>query len=243
MKVNNMKVKEVITINLYFYELLSTIQFKEDVPVRQVQSSLAALIANGMTFSDSLKELHQKNTFKPYVFSMPYPREVDRVYHKGRMYCFNLRTLKLDFALAMKNYLPKAQGNARVVSVELRTYNQPHVSELISLTPIICTVDNRCWMPENGLALLANRLHSNAVKKCKAMNTDFTEPDEFFFELVNLLNQKPIGVSYKGTTLLGHKVQLKVKPHACAQQLAVTVLGQGLAEKNSIGFGYCIVGR
>lgn len=230
-------------MNLCFHEILFTIQFKEDVPVNQVQASLAALIANGMTFSASLKELHLQTTFKPYVFCLPYPREDDRIYHKDRMYCFNLRTLKLDFAMAMKNYLPRVQGNVRVVSVELRTYTQPHVSELISLTPIIATVDNQCWMPEKGLALLANRMHSNAVKKCKKLNAGFAEPDELFFELVELLNQKPIGVSYKGTTLLGHKVQLKVKPHPWAQQLAITVLGQGLAEKNSLGFGYCIARR
>lgn len=230
-------------MSLCFYELLSTIQFKEDVPVRQVQSSLAGLIANGMLFSESLKQLHQQNRLKPYVFCMPYPREPDRIYHQGRMYCFNLRTLNLNFAVAMKNYLPKVHGKARVVSVEMRTYSQTHISELVSLTPIVCTVDNRCWMPENGLALLASRLHSNTVKKCKAFNADFTEPDELFYELVEILNQKPIGVSYKGTTLLGHKVQLKVKPHPWAQQLAFTALGQGLGEKNALGFGYCLARR
>lgn len=232
----------MILLNNY-YEIISTIQFKDDVPVNQVQASLAALIANGMTFSESLKELHQQNTFKPYVFSMPYPREDDRIYHKGRMYCFNLRSSKLEFALAMKNYLPKARGDARVISVELRTYTQSYVSELISLTPIIATVNNQCWMPENGLALLASRLHNNAVKKCKALNVSFAEPDDYFFEMIELINQKPIGVSYKGTTLLGHKVQLKIKPQQMAQQIAITVLGQGLAEKNSLGFGYCIARR
>ncbi|WP_061214011.1 CRISPR-associated endoribonuclease Cas6 [Syntrophomonas wolfei] len=230
-------------MNLCFHELLFTIQFNQDIPVRQVQSSLAALIANGMTFSEPLKELHQQNIFKPYVFSMPYPLEPNRIYRRGRMYCFNLRTLKLDFALAMKNYLPQAQGNARVVATELRTYSQPQISQLISLTPIIVTVDNLCWMPENGIGLLASRLHNNAAKKYKAINSEFAEPEEMFFELLEILNRKPIGVNYKGTTLLGHKVQLKVKPQPWAQQLAVTVLAQGLAEKNSIGFGYCIARR
>jgi len=230
-------------MNLYFHELVTTIQFKEDVPVHQVQASLASLIANAMTFDETLKQLHQQTTFKPYVFCAPYPLEADHIYHKGRMYCFNLRTLKVDFALAIKNYLPRARGNARVVSVELRTQNQPHIRELISLTPVISTVDNQCWMAENGLALLASRLHSNAAKKYKALNADFAEPDEFFFELVELLNQKPVGVSYKGTTLFGHKVHLQIKPQLWAQQLAVTALGQGLGEKNALGFGYCLARR
>lgn len=230
-------------MNLFFHEIVTTIQFKEDVPVYQVQSSLASLIANAMTFDETLKQLHRQTIPKPYVFCSPYPRETDHIYHKGRMYCFNLRTVKLDFALAIKNYLPRARGNAQVVSVELRTNNQPHISELISLTPVISTVDNQCWMPENGLALLANRLHSNVAKKTKAIDPNFAEPDEFFFELIKLLNQKPVGVSYKGTTLFGHKVHLQIKPQPWAQQLAVTALGQGLGEKNALGFGYCLARR
>lgn len=226
-----------------YYELLCTIQFKEDISVNQVQSSLAKFISNGMLFTQELKEMHEQNIYKPYVFSLPYPRENDRIYRQNRIYCFNLRTTKLDFAVAMKNYLPKAQGNVRTFAIELRNYTQPFISELISLTPIICTVENRCWMPENGLALLASRLHINAVKKCKVQNANFVEPDEYFFELIELINKKPIGMSYKGTTLLGHKVQLKIKPQQWAQQLAFTVLGQGLGEKNAIGFGYCLARR
>lgn len=223
-----------------FYEVMSTIRFYEDLPMREVQSGLAGLVSNAMLFDEQLKVLHQQNRFKPYVFCAPYPLEPDRIYCGGRMYCFHLRTLDLSFALAMKDYLPRAKGAAKVVSIELRSYPQTHVSELISLTPIICTVENRCWMPENGLGLLADRLHINSVKKYKALDASFMESDEPFFERIELLNRKPVIIDYKGTTLLGHKVHLNVKPNEWAQQLAFTALGGGLGEKNALGFGYCI---
>lgn len=161
------------------------------------------------------------------------------------MYCFNLRTLDLKFALAMKKYLPMAKGVARVVSIELRNSIQPYISELISLTPVICTVNNRCWMPENGLGLLAERLHRNAVKKLKTLDASFATRDEYFFEHIGMLNKKPICITYKGkgTVLLGHKVHLRVKPYSWAQQLAFTTLAVGLSEKNSLGFGYCTTMR
>ena len=226
-----------------YHELICTIQFKEDMPVRLVQSNLAALISNGMLFDQRLKELHGQNRFKPYTFCLPYPRENDRIYQKSRIYCFNMRSSDLNFAIAIKNFLPKVKGNIRVIATELRTYTHPHVKELVCLTPVICTVDNRCWMPENGIALLAERLHVNAVKKCKAVYTEFEEPEEYFYELIEILNQKPIVVDYNGTTLIGHKVQLKIKPQPWSQKLALIVLGQGLGEKGALGFGYCLARR
>lgn len=228
-----------------YYEILSTVQFNQDIPACEAQSALAELINHSMFFDDQLKELHHQNKYKFYVFCAPYPLESDRVYHKGRMYCFNLRTLHLKLALKVKEYLPKAKGLARVISSELKNYTQKPITELVTLTPIICTYNNRCWLPENGLGLLSERLHLNTLKKCKTLDKSFVEPDEFFFDHILQLNEKPIVTSYKrkGAVLLGHKVRLEVKPDAWAQQLAFTALAVGLAEKNGLGFGYCIAGR
>ncbi len=228
-----------------YYEILSTVQFNQDIPANEVQSAVAELINNAMLYDEQLKELHHQNVFKHYVFCAPYPLETDRIYHKGRMYCFHLRTLDLQFALKMKQYLPKAKGFAKVISRELKNYVQKPIAELISLTPIVCTVSNRCWLPKNGLGLLSERIHVNALKKYKTLDASFAEPEEFFFEHIELLNRKPIVTSYKGkgAVLLGHKVQLKVKPNPWAQQLSFIALASGLAEKNGLGFGYCITGR
>lgn len=231
-------------INCY-YDILSTIQFSEDVPLNEIQAVLAEHINYSMTFDEQLKELHEKSIFKYYVFSAPYPLEVDHIYHKGRMYCFNLRTLDLKFALKMKHYLRKAKGIVRVVSSELNNFSLKPIKELITLTPIVCTVSNRCWMPENGIGLLSERLNANVIKKLKNWDSSLTIPEEYFFDHIEVLNKKPILMSYKGkgTVLLGHKICLKVKPNPWAQQMAVTALAAGVLEKNSLGFGYCIAGR
>jgi CRISPR-associated endoribonuclease Cas6 len=230
-------------MNGCFHEVLSTIQFHEDLPVRDVQYGLAKLISSSMANDELLKELHHRNCFKLYTFCAPYPFEKERVYRKGRMYCFNLRSPDLKFVLAMKKYLPKVKGIAKVIAVELRSYKQSHIEELISLTPIVCTFENRCWMPEDGLGLLAERLHHNVLKKYQLQDPSFTVHGELFFDQIELLNKKPIVVAYKNTVLLGHKLRFRVKPHEWAQQLAFTALGGGLLEKNSMGFGYCITGR
>lgn len=231
-------------INCY-YDLLSTIQFNKDVPAREVQSDLSDLINSCMLFDEQLKELHHQNRFKFYSFCAPYPLEPDRIYRKGRLYCFHLRTPNMKFALKMKQYLPKAKRNIKVISTELKNYAFKAISELTTLTPIICTIDNRCWLQEDGIGLLAERLHVNALKKYQGIYSDFTAPEELFFEHIQLLNQKPICISYKGKNaiLLGHKICLRVKPRPWAQQMAFIVLAAGLAEKNSLGCGYCIERR
>ncbi|KLU60523.1 hypothetical protein CEB3_c33740 [Peptococcaceae bacterium CEB3] len=228
-----------------FYELMSTIILNEDVPVDEVQSVLAGIISYSMLQDEQLKDQHRQTGFKPYVFSGPYPLEPDRIYRERRMYRFHLRTPNLSFALAMKRCLPTGNRVAKFVSVEMKNFTEEHIGELISLTPIVSTVSNRCWMPENGLGLLAERLHVNASKKCKVLDASFKAPDEYFFEHIELLNRKPILVKYKskGAVLLGHKVRLRVKANDWAQQLAYTALTLGLSEKNTLGFGYCLARR
>lgn len=171
----------------YYYEILSTVRFNQDVFASEVQSALAHLTNNSMIFDEQLKELHHQNTFKHYVFCAPYPLEADRIYRKGRMYCFHLRTLSLEFALKMKKYLPKAKGTVKVISTELNNYIKKPITELVTLTPIICTYNNRCWLPENGLGLLSERIHVNALKKCKALDASFTAPEELFLSILKCL--------------------------------------------------------
>lgn len=230
-----------------YYEILVTLQFHEDIPVSEVQSALSELINNSMLFDEQLKELHHRNTLKQYTFCLPYPLEPDRIYRRARLYCFHLRTTNLKLALAFKQWLSKAKGPAKIVSMELKNYGQRAMSELTTLTPVVCTVNNRCWLPENGLILLAERLHGNALKKCRNLDPSFTVPagEDFFFENITLLNHKPVVINYKrkGTSLLGHKLRLSIKPQPWAQRLAFTVLGEGALEKNTLGFGYCIARR
>lgn len=231
-------------VNCY-HEILTTIQFYKDVPAREVLSDLTDLVNESMFYDEQLKDFHHQNAFKYFTFCAPYPLESDRIYRKGRLYCFHLRTLDITFALKMKQNLPKGKGIIRVISSELKNYTFKPISELTSLTPIVATINNRCWMPEDGIGLLSERLHINAHKKCKGLDAAFPEAEDFFFEHVELLNEKAICMSYKSKNaiLLGHKIRLRVKPNPWAQQMAFIVLGAGLGEKNGLGYGYCIARR
>ncbi len=231
-----------------YYELRIDLQLSCDVPVAEAQTALAELLNRSMLFDERMKVLHQEKGIKHYVFCLPSPIEPDRVYHQGRLYRFQLHTTRLPVALSFRQCLPKVrQGVGRVVNLELAHYEPQFIERLVTLTPVNCTVNNRSWLPEDGLGLLAERLQQNTLKKCRALDPDFAVPEgeDLFFERVELLNQKPISVKYrsKGTSLLGHKLRLDIKPQPWAQQMGRIVLGEGLLEKNSIGWGYCIARR
>lgn len=227
-------------MNNCFYELVVTIHLHQDIPAKSIQEALSKHISAAMYKNAHLKSLHEQNCFKLYNYCSPAPLESDRVYHQGRLYTFHLRTPDITFACAMKTYIPTVNSSFKVVSVELRQYTRQLISELVTLTPIICTMDNRCWLPQDGIGLLSERLHKNAVKKCKLLDNSFAESTELFFSHIELLNEKAIVVPYKNTTLLGHKVKLVVNPDDISQKLGFMVLAAGALEKNSLGFGYVI---
>ncbi|WP_089610918.1 CRISPR-associated protein Cas6 [Dehalobacterium formicoaceticum] len=229
----------------HYHEIVFTIQFLKDVTFDEVQSGIAELINRSMLLDEELKNFHHQRGYKLYCFSAPYPLEQDKIYREGRMYCFNLRTMHLNFALKIKQYLSKTHGIAKVISSDLKNYSFKHINELITLTPIVCTLNNRCWLHNDGIALLSERLHLNAYKKCKSLDDSFEETAEFFFDRIEILNKVAIKIKYKGknTILLGHKIKLSVKPQPWAQQMANIVLASGALEKNSLGLGYCLARR
>jgi CRISPR-associated endoribonuclease Cas6 len=224
-----------------YWEIIFTVIYKEDIAFKRVQEAIANFISSAMLADDKLKALHPQNRFKFYTFSSPHPIEQDKVYHSGRVYVINLRTPNADFAETLKAHIHTIQGPFKVLAAELRLYRRKPISELLTLTPVISTVNNKCWVRSDGIGLLAERLHSNAVKKKKTLDDSFKEPPEHFFDRIELLNEKPIIVTYKNSVLLGHKLRIYIKPHEWAQELASTVLASGILEKNAIGFGYAII--
>jgi CRISPR-associated endoribonuclease Cas6 len=93
---------------------------------------------------------------------------------------------------------------------------------------------------DNGLLVLRDKIFSNACRKAKVIYKDFEEPEDNFIEGIIQLNKIPISTKYKGATLLGAKVEVTVKGDERSQLLAYTVMGAGMLEKNSIGYGFCI---
>jgi CRISPR-associated endoribonuclease Cas6 len=156
------------------------------------------------------------------------------------MYAFNLRGLDVNFILKMKRQvMALQQGSIKAVAAEIRQQPYRPITEIHTLTPAVATINGKSWTREDGIGVLMERIHANAVKKHRSFYGELPEPAENFIEVIEQTNDKPIRIRYKNTSLLGCKLNLIIKPDEISQKIAYTIMGSGLLEKNSIGLGYC----
>lgn len=222
---------------MVYYELILTILLQSDLEAARSYEFLSHLISSAMLKDEQLKELHAQRKIKNYIFCGLYPIESTKVYQKGRAYLFNIRSLDMNLILKFKYLLP--QLHAGIISADMKTFEYRPISHLKSLTPIVATVNNRSWTKEDGIKILMERSHINALKKCRAFIDGIEEPIENFIESIQLLNNSPIRIPYKRNSFLGNKLLIGIKSDPVSQKLAFAALGAGLLEKNSIGMGYC----
>lgn len=221
-----------------YHELIVTILLQADVEAARCYEYLSKTISFAMLKDEQLKDLHGQRSFKGYCLCNLYPREADKVYKKGRVYVFHIRSFDVELLLKLKYLLPQLKTG--VITTEIKNFAYRPIAQLKSLTPVVATVDNRSWTKENGLKLLMERIHINSLKKYRAFIGEMDEPTENFIEGIQILNQKPIKVPYKANSFLGHKLMIGVKSDPVSQKLAFAAIGAGLLEKNTIGMGYCI---
>lgn len=224
-----------------YFELIVTVSLQEDLPFLSSYEFIGNMISRAMLGHEGLKELHEVNKFKFYTFCAFHPIESDKIYRKGRVYITNIRSLSVDVILALRKVLPHVNYPIKIIATDVRMHQYRPITEMVTLTPAIATIDGKCWTREDRLVLLRDRAHINAIKKYRNFFGDMAEPDANFIEHIRQTNKKPIKVPYKNTSLLGNKLVIGIKSDEISQKLAFTALGAGLLEKGSLGFGYCFV--
>jgi len=222
-----------------YYEMTVAVILEDDLPFLNSYEFIGNMISRAMLNDGMLKALHSTNNFKFYTFCAFQPLEPDKIYRKGRIYITIIRALSSNYLLALKKLLPQIDYPVKIVAKEIHKFEYKPITQLITVTPVIATVFDKCWTKEDGLLLLRERAHINAFKKYRAYFGDIPEPKDNFIEYIQQTNIKPIKIPYKNVSLLGNKLVISVKDDEVSQKLAFTALGAGLLEKGSIGMGYC----
>jgi len=227
-----------------YFELKITVIVKQTTHHLEIQEHIGNWISRAHLGDPNLKLSHHDKSYKHYVFSSLYPLEKDGIYQQGRAYILTIRS-------SLQNTLSQIQACLRscreddyfqLVSIDQRTRKLPHITEMITITPAIVTIDHKPWVHENSIELLVKQLHANAEKKFKHLYPDeHMEPFQPFIQGIRVENRKPIATKYKGHKLLGNKLRLFINEDDYSQKLANVVLGSGLAEKgSSLGAGFCL---
>lgn len=223
-----------------YYNLKVVVLLKQNLENFETYEKIGNLISYGMLKDKTLKELHEKNTYKNYVFCNLYPVQKDGVYKENNIYFFDLRGIEFQKMMKFKQVLDNLENEYfKIIQINFQTYEQKNIKKLITLTPVVITKLEGGYDIENDLEFVKERILSNTQKKYK--NIYETEAKVDFIKNITKTNKKPIKVPYKNKSVLGNKFEIEIKEDPMSQNLAFLVLAVGCGEKNSnLGFGMCM---
>ncbi|WP_066507023.1 CRISPR-associated endoribonuclease Cas6 [Abyssisolibacter fermentans] len=228
-----------------FYELRTTVFVKKDIHFRKIGYTLARHINYCMTKSDYLKELHIKKLPKLYCFDYLYPFEKDKIYSKGKVYVFRIRTPIDKIAQELRRTITFVETDEfKPLGVELRVKKFYSVEQMNTVTPAIATINNMNWTKDDNMDDLWSMIDNNLHRKAKMIFNDLPELKESPIEFLEQKNHKAVVMEYKHGKVLGNKFFMRFKQDDISQKLAYTALTCGLLEKaSSVGAGFCNVVR
>lgn len=223
---------------MQYYNIKVAVLLKNDTQAFENYEKISKLISASMLKDQTLKQLHEENRYKNYVFCNLYPIEKDGIYKAGNIYTFQIRTIDFKLGLKIKQVLNNFQNEEfKVIVSDLETSTQRKISTLATLTPAIITSDKGDYLINNDMQLVKERILANAQKKYNQLYNEKIDMD--FIKSIKQTNNKPIKIPYKNINILGYKFEIEVKDDPISQNLAYLILSVGLLEKNAEGFGFC----
>lgn len=229
-----------------FYKLKIDVKMKRCIDFKHSLDEISKLINAAMYLDKDMQILHTKTNFKYYTFSNLYPATINEDYQANKVYSFNLHTLNREFFFKIRGKLFEVNNDMfEVIGVQVSVIKQTYINAIETVTPAIAVmgkVDNHIkhWnMSEHGFPIIKSRILSNTKNKYEKFY-DKKLPDDFdFIRSLQLHRDKPSVYYYKGAKMLCHKFTLHIKEDFISQEMAFLILGSGLLEKTSIGFGHC----
>ena len=223
---------------MQYYNIKVVVLLKNDTQAFENYEKISKLISASMLKDQTLKQLHEENRYKNYVFCNLYPIEKDGVYKAGNIYTFQIRTIDFKLGLKIKQVLNNFQNEeVKVIVSDIETSTQRKINTLATLTPAIITLDKGDYLINNDMNLVKERILANAQKKYNQLYNEKIDMD--FIKSIKQTNNKPIKIPYKNINILGYKFEIEVKDDPISQNLAYLILSVGLLEKNAEGFGFC----
>jgi CRISPR-associated endoribonuclease Cas6 len=223
---------------MQYYNIKVAVLLKNDTQAFENYEKISKLISASMLKDQALKQLHEENRYKNYVFCNLYPIEKDGIYKAGNIYTFQIRTIDFKLGLKIKQVLNNFQNEEfKVIVSDLETSTQRKINTLATLTPAIITSDKGDYLINNDMQLVKERILANAQKKYNQLYNEKIDMD--FIKSIKQTNNKPIKIPYKSINILGYKFEIEVKDDPISQNLAYLILSVGLLEKNAEGFGFC----
>lgn len=221
------------------YELTLKIFLIKDLPLDEAYEELTELIDKSLCKDKDLLDLHNENKYKYYTFSLPYKLEEDKIYKEGKIYSVRIRTIDEDILRNFKTQLVNMYTSViKALTIDMKVIPKKHISTLYSITPLVIKTDKGYWKGNLSLDQYEKRIKENLIKKYNQFFNEKINEDFPLYNFIKFDNQKPVGVKYKGITLLGDKITLNVSDDEVSQKIAYLALGAGVGEMCPRGMGF-----
>lgn len=210
----------------------------KNIPLTHILEEISSLIDTGLGKDEKMLEFHEKRGFKNYSHSGFKELERDKIYKEGRIYSFSIRCIDES----LKNYLSKTLSDTSTNSMKglvttVKLIPKIYIEKIYTVTPAILKLEEGYWKGNIDFLTYEKRIIENSIKKAKSVIGDFDE-DFVLFNGIKMLNHKVIATSYKNITLLGDKLELIISNNEKAQLIAYIILGTGLCNNCSRGYGF-----
>jgi CRISPR associated protein Cas6. len=212
----------------------------KNIALTNMLSEISAFVDTTFASEEKMLEFHRSYVYKNYVVSGYKELEKDKCYKEGKLYTFSLRCVQKDLRDFFLDKLSNAQTNTmKGLVTSMKIIPKLFIEKLYTITPALIKVEGAgYWKGTLTFEEYEKRMFINAVKKYKQLTGKEIEENFSLYYRINFLNQKPMASSYKGIKLLGDKVELHIAENEMAQELAYLLLGVGILENNSRGYGF-----
>lgn len=226
-------------INVQVYQIDCKIYLMKDVNLTNILEEISHFIDLGLVQNEKMLKFHERRGYKNYVHSGFNELEKSKVYKEGKIYSFSIRTIDKE----LKDYLSNVLRDISTVTMKglvttVKCIQKKYIEKLYTLTATLLKSEKGYWKGNIGFDAYEKRLIDNSIKKAKmVLGEDFNE-DFALYNSIRMLNYKPISNRFKNISLLGDKLELTIADNDRAQQVAYILLGTGILENNSRGYGY-----
>ena len=111
-----------------YYNLKITTLLKQDLNNSETYGKISDLISYAMLKDKTLKDLHEKNTYKNYVFCNLYPVQKDGIYKQNNIYFFDLRGIEFEKIIKLKQVIQDLENDYfKVIQVNFQTYTKSNI--------------------------------------------------------------------------------------------------------------------
>ena len=148
------------------FEIKLKVYLTDNIMAIGALDRISNLIDSCLMRSDKYSNLHNKNSYKFYVYNSFHPVESDKIYKAGKIYTIVIRTVDKDLYEYLKENI-RDDRTEKIKALELISYKLPqnHIERIYSITPVIIKTDGGYWKNSLTLKEYEDRLRINLIKK------------------------------------------------------------------------------